>query len=278
MRHGHLDAATRTFNYNNNKKGESKINKIPATLIEGDGIGPEITEATVDVLDTLQAPFEWSRFKAGLAALEESGDVLPNPMLDNIRQTKLALKAPLTTPVGEGFRSATVRLREEFNLYANIRPAHTFVPGGRFEDIDLILIRENTEGLYVGVEHYIPVDGDPRAVASASGIMTRVGCKRIADFTFDYAIRHGRKKVTIVHKANILKKLTGLFLDTALEAGKSYEDKLEIEERIVDNTAMQLIINPSQFDVILTSNMFGDPGGDGSLMFDDDLALFPSGG
>ncbi len=109
-------------------------------------------------MDALQAPFEWSRFKAGLAALEESGDVLPKSMLDNIRQTKLALKAPLTTPVGKGFRSATVRLREEFNLYANVRPARTFIPGGRFEGIDLILIRENTEGLYVGVEHYIPVN------------------------------------------------------------------------------------------------------------------------
>ncbi|MFB3099928.1 MAG: isocitrate/isopropylmalate family dehydrogenase, partial [Gammaproteobacteria bacterium] len=196
------------------------MNKISATLIDGDGIGPEITEVTINVLDALEAPFEWSRHKAGLAALEESGDVLPEPMLDSIRDTKLALKAPLTTPVGEGFRSATVRLREEFNLYANVRPAHTFIPGGRFDNIDLILIRENTEGLYVGVEHYIPVDGDPRAVASASGIMTRVGCKRIADFTFDYALRHGRKKVTIVHKANILKKLTGLFLDTALESGK----------------------------------------------------------
>ena len=238
--------------------GDDKINKIPATLIDGDGIGPEITEATINVLDALKAPFEWTRFKAGLAAMEESGDVLPKPMLDNIRETKLALKAPLTTPVGEGFRSATVRLREEFNLYANVRPAHTFIPGGRFDDIDLILIRENTEGLYVGVEHYIPVDGDPRAVASASGIMTRVGCKRIADFTFDYALRNGRKKVTVVHKANILKKLTGLFLDTALEAGKPFADKLDIEERIVDNTAMQLVINPSQFDVILTSNMFGD--------------------
>ncbi len=210
------------------------------------------------MLEALEAPFEWSRFKAGLAAMEESGDVLPQPMLDDIRRTKLALKAPLTTPVGSGFRSATVRLREEFNLYANVRPAHTFIPGGRFEDIDLILIRENTEGLYVGVEHYIPVDGDPRAVASASGIMTRSGCKRIADFTFDYAVRHGRKKVTVVHKANILKKLTGLFLDTALEAGKAYADQLTIEERIVDNTAMQLVINPSQFDIILTSNMFGD--------------------
>lgn len=190
--------------------------------------------------------------------MEETGDVLPQAMLDNIHQTKLALKAPLTTPIGEGFRSATVRLREEFDLYANVRPAHTFIPGGRFEDIDLILIRENTEGLYVGVEHYIPVDGDPKAVASASGIMTRSGCKRIANFTFDYAVRHGRKKVTIVHKANILKKLTGLFLDTALEAGKPFADKLDVEEKIVDNTAMQLVINPSQFDVILTSNMFGD--------------------
>ena len=227
-------------------------------MIDGDGIGSEITEASIGILAALDAPFEWSRFKAGLAALEESGDVLPQAMLDNIRKTKLALKAPLTTPVGKGFRSATVRLRKEFNLYANVRPAQTFIPGGHFEDIDLILIRENTEGLYVGVEHYIPVDGDPRAVASASGIMTRSGCKRIADFTFDYAVRHGRKKVTVVHKANILKKLTGLFLDTALETGKSFADKLEIEERIVDNTAMQLVINPSQFDVILTSNMFGD--------------------
>lgn len=179
-------------------------------------------------------------------------------MLDDIRRTKLALKSPLTTPVGEGFRSATVRLREEFNLYANVRPAQTFIPGGRFENIDLILVRENTEGLYVGVEHYVPVDGDPKAVASASGIMTRAGCQRIADFTFDYALRHGRKKITVVHKANILKKLTGLFLDTALKAGQAYKDRLEVEERIVDNTAMQLVINPSQFDVILTSNMFGD--------------------
>ena len=240
------------------QKGESNINKISATLIDGDGIGPEITEASIDVLDALKAPFEWSRFKAGIAALEESGDVLPKPMLDNIRQTKLALKAPLSTPVGEGFRSATVRLREEFNLFANVRPAHTFIPGGRFDDINLILIRENTEGLYVGVEHYIPVDGDPRAVASASGIMTRSGCRRIAEFTFDYALRNNRKKVTVVHKANILKKLTGLFLDTALEVSESYKNNLEIEERIVDNTAMQLVINPSQFDVILTSNMFGD--------------------
>jgi isocitrate dehydrogenase (NAD+) len=179
-------------------------------------------------------------------------------MLENIHQTKLALKAPLTTPVGSGFRSATVRMREEFCLYANIRPAITYVPGGRYDDIDLILIRENTEGLYVGVEHFIPIDDDPKAVAEASGIITRSGCRRIAEFTFNYALKNNRKKVTIVHKANILKALTGLFLETALEVGKEYEGQIEIEERIVDNCAMQLVIDPSQFDVILTTNMFGD--------------------
>ncbi len=203
-------------------KRTKPINNIPATLIEGDGIGPEITDATVCVLDALNAPFKWERFKAGMTAFEESGDALPQPMLDNIHQTKLALKGPLTTPIGSGFRSATVRMREEFNLYANVRPAITFIPGGRFEDIDLILVRENTQGFYVGVEHYIAIDDDPKAVAEASGIITRSGCRRIAEFTFDYAVRHNRKKVTIVHKANILKALTGLFLETALEVGKAY--------------------------------------------------------
>ena len=193
-----------------------------------------------------------------MAAFEECGDPLPQDLLENIRHTKLALKAPLTTPVGKGFRSANVRLREEFHLFANVRPAITYVHGGRFEDIDLVLIRENTEGLYVGVEHFIPIDDDPKAVAEASGIITRSGCRRIAEFTFDYAIRHNRKKVTIVHKANILKALTGLFLETALDISKAYEDRISTEERIVDNCAMQLVLNPSQFDVILTTNMFGD--------------------
>lgn len=228
------------------------------TLIEGDGIGPEIVESVTRVLDALEAPFEWQRFTAGLSAFEKYGDPLPEALLENIHNTKLALKAPLATPVGKGFRSANVRLRETFHLFANVRPALTFVHGGRFEDIDLVLIRENTEGLYVGVEHYIPIDDDPKAVAEASGIITRSGCRRIARFAFDYAVQHNRKKVTIVHKANILKKLTGLFLETALQIGKEYESRLQIEERIVDNTAMQLVINPSQFDVILTTNMFGD--------------------
>jgi len=193
-----------------------------------------------------------------MAAYEECGDPLPRPLLDSLRLTRLALKSPLTTPSGSGFRSVTVRLREEFHLFANIRPAETYLPDGRFNNIDLVLIRENTEGLYVGVEHFIPIDGDPRAVAEASGIITRSGCRRIAEFTFDYAVKNNRRKVTIVHKANILKALTGLFLETAQEVGKNYTARIEIEDRIVDNCAMQLVLNPSQFDVILTTNMFGD--------------------
>lgn len=180
-------------------------------------------------------------------------------MLDNIHKTRLALKAPLGTPIGDGFRSANVRLREEFKLYANVRPAVSYLHDRRrYDNIDIVLIRENTQGFYVGVEHYIPIDDDPKAVAEASGIITRSGCRNIAKFTCDYAIKNNRKKITIVHKANILKKLTGLFLETAREVSKEYEGQLEIEDRIVDNTAMQLVTNPGQFDMILTTNMFGD--------------------
>jgi isocitrate dehydrogenase (NAD+) len=195
-----------------------------------------------------------------LSAFEEFGDPLPQAMMDNIRKTRLALKAPLGTPIGDGFRSANVRLREEFKLYANVRPAISYLHNRRqYDNIDIVLIRENTQGFYVGVEHYIPIDDDPKAVAEASGIITRSGCRKIAKYTFDYAIKNNRKKITIVHKANILKKLTGLFLETAREVGKEdkYKD-LEIEDRIVDNTAMQLVTNPAQFDMILTTNMFGD--------------------
>jgi len=194
-----------------------------------------------------------------MSAYKEGGDALPQAMLDDIHKTKLALKAPLETPIGEGFRSATVRLREEFKLYANVRPGISYLHSRRqYDNIDVVLIRENTQGFYVGVEHYIPIDDDPKAVAEASGIMTRSGCRKIAKYTFEYAIKNNRKKVTIVHKANILKKLTGLFLETALEVGEEYKDRIIIEDRIVDNTAMQLVINPSQFDMILTTNMFGD--------------------
>lgn len=194
-----------------------------------------------------------------MSAYEEGGDALPQDMIEDIHKTRLALKAPLEKPIGEGFRSATVRLREEFKLYANVRPGISYLHNRRqYDNIDVVLIRENTQGFYVGIEHYIPIDDDPKAVAEASGIMTRSGCRKIAKYTFEYAIKNNRKKVTIVHKANILKKLTGLFLETALEVGEEYKDRIIIEDRIVDNTAMQLVINPSQFDMILTTNMFGD--------------------
>ena len=231
---------------------------IPATLIPGDGIGPEIMDATVKVLESLGAPFAWEVHQAGMAGLETFGDPLPQTTLDSIRRTRLALKGPLTTPVAGGYRSSNVRLREEFHLYANVRPARTMVPGGRYEDIDLVLVRENMEGLYVGFEHYIPIGDDPHAVAIGSGVNTRAGCRRIVEFAFEYAVSNGRKKVTIVHKANILKALTGLFLETAQDVAKHYEGRIQVEERIVDACAMQLVLNPWQFDVIVTTNLFGD--------------------
>jgi len=231
---------------------------IPATLIPGDGIGPEIVEATVMVLDALGAPFVWEVHQAGMSGVEAFGDPLPQATIESIRRTRLALKGPLTTPVGGGYRSSNVRLREEFHLYANVRPAFTLVPGGRYEDIDIVLVRENLEGLYVGFEHYIPISDDPHAVAIGSGVNTRAGCRRIAEYAFEYALHNGRKKVTIVHKANILKALTGLFLETAKEVGKRYEGRLQVNDRIVDACAMQLVLNPWQFDVIVTTNLFGD--------------------
>src|SRR3712207_4528653 len=179
--------------------------QLPATLIPGDGIGPEITAAVLEILDALGAPFAWDTRQGGVAALEAHGDPLPEATIESIRRTKLALKGPLTTPVGGGFRSINVRLREAFGLYANLRPVRTLMPGGRYEDIDLVLVRENLEGLYVAFEHYIPVGDDPHAVAISSGINTRDGCRRIVEFAFDYAVRNERRKVTLVHKANVLK-------------------------------------------------------------------------
>ena len=151
-----------------------------------------------------------------------------------------------------------VRLREEFKLYANVRPGRTLIPGGRYDDIDLVLVRENLEGLYVGFEHYIPIDGDPQAAAISSGVNTRAGSRRIAEFAFDYAVRNGRKKVTIVHKANVLKALTGIFLEAARDVAKRYDGRVAVDDRIVDACAMQLVLNPWQFDVIVTTNLFGD--------------------
>lgn len=231
---------------------------IPCTLLPGDGIGPEITAATLTVLEALKAPFDFREQTAGAAAVEQGLDPLPEAALDDIRHTRLALKGPLTTPVGSGYRSVNVRLREEFQLYANVRPGRSVIPEGKFPDVDLVLIRENTGGFYVGVEHFIAIGDDPHAVAEATGILTRENCRRIAEFTFDYAVKHKRRKVTVVHKANILKSLTGLFLETVQDVGARYADKVELEDRIVDNCAMQLVLNPAQFDMILTTNMFGD--------------------
>ncbi len=229
-----------------------------ATLIAGDGIGPEITEATLHVLDALGVRFDWDEEYGGMSAVEKAGTPLPNATLDSIRRTKLALKGPLTTPVGGGYRSVNVALRQEFDLYANVRPTKTIVLGGRYSDIDLVIIRENTEGLYVGLDHTFRVGDDPKAVAQATSVMTRDGSRRICRYAFEYAKTHGRKKVTIVHKANILKATSGLFLETGRLVAKEYEGVIAWEDKIVDNTAMQLVINPQQFDVIVTTNLFGD--------------------
>jgi isocitrate dehydrogenase (NAD+) len=229
-----------------------------ATLIRGDGIGPEITAATLLVLDALGTTFDWDEQYGGVVAVEKTGTPLPDATLDSIRRTTLALKGPLTTPVGDGYRSVNVALRQEFDLYANVRPAKTIVPGGRYEHVDLVIVRENTEGLYVGMDHTFRVAGDRRAIAQAFSIVTREGSRRVCAYAFEYAKRHGRKKVTIVHKANILKSTSGLFLETARYVAKAYEGVVACDDKIVDNCAMQLVLNPEQFDVIVTTNLFGD--------------------
>jgi isocitrate dehydrogenase (NAD+) len=233
--------------------------RIPATLIPGDGIGPEIVEATLAVLDALGAPFDWDTQVAGLAGVNATGDPLPGAALDSIRRTRLALKGPLETPSGGGYRSSNVRLREEFKLYANLRPARTLVPGGRFDNIDLVVVRENLEGLYIGHEHYVQIDDDPHAVAMATGINTRAGCRHILEFAFEHAIATGRKKVTIVHKANIMKALTGIFKETGEQMyEEKYKGRIQMDTVIVDACAMKLVLNPWQFDVLVTTNLFGD--------------------
>jgi isocitrate dehydrogenase (NAD+) len=228
------------------------------TLIPGDGIGPSITEATTRILEAAGAAVQWDERLAGVAAIETHHTPIPEETLESVRRTTVALKGPLTTPVGTGFRSINVALRKEFDLYANVRPALTLMTGGRYEDIDLVLIRENTEGLYVGVEHYIGVGDDPRAAAESVRIITRYGAERIVRYAFDYAVSHGRRKVTLAHKANILKFTQGLFLDIGREIAKEYEGRVEFEDRIIDATAMLLVLNPYQFDVLVMENMFGD--------------------
>ena len=229
-----------------------------ATLIQGDGIGPEITAETVKVLAAAGVSFEWEDELAGVAAVDATGTPLPDATIESIRRTRLALKGPLTTPVGTGFRSVNVGLRKEFELYANVRPARTIVPGGRYENVDIVMVRENLEGLYVGYEHFIPIGDDPRAVGESIAVVTRVGCERVIRYAFEYALTHGRKKVTIVHKANILKMVSGLFLEVGKQVATEYAGRVASNDMIVDNTAMQLVMRPEQFDVMVTTNMFGD--------------------
>jgi isocitrate dehydrogenase (NAD+) len=231
-----------------------------ALICRTDAIAVEGFDAALDRADAYAAAgadIEWDRQVAGMAGVARWNDPIPDATLDSIKRTRVALKGPLETPVGEGFRSINVALRKTFDLYANVRPAYTIVPG-RFENIDLVLVRENTEGLYIGVEHYVRIGDDPKAAAESVAIITRQGSERIVRYAFEYALAHGRQKVTLVHKANILKFSQGLFLDVGRMVAREYEGRIQFEERIIDAMAMHLVMRPEQFDVIVTTNLFGD--------------------
>jgi isocitrate dehydrogenase (NAD+) len=228
------------------------------TLIPGDGIGPSITDATVRLLDAARADIVWDRQLAGAAAVAAVNDPIPEATLDSIRRTKLALKGPLETALGKGFRSINVALRQAFDLYANVRPAKTVLTGLKFSGVDIVLVRENTEGLYIGIENYIKIGDDPMAAAQSMAVITRFGSERIIRYAFEYALAHGRKKISLVHKANILKYSQGLFLEVGRAIAKEYAGKVTVEEKIVDACAMELVMRPERFDVIVTTNLFGD--------------------
>ncbi|MGB0135503.1 isocitrate/isopropylmalate family dehydrogenase, partial [Dokdonella sp.] len=224
-------------------------------VIRGDGIGPEIVDSVVRVLDALDVGLAYEFVEAGVSAQQTVGELLPQATLDSIARHKVALKGPLTTPIGGGFSSVNVELRKHFDLYANVRPAITF-PGtkARYENIDIITVRENTEGAYGSEGQTLSEDGE---VAQSLIRNTRRGCERIVRYAFDLASRQRRKKVTAVHKANIMKTTSGLFLKVARDVARDYPD-IAFNEMIVDNTCMQLVMNPQQFDVIVTTNLFGD--------------------
>jgi isocitrate dehydrogenase (NAD+) len=225
------------------------------TLIPGDGIGQEISSAATRVIEATGVKIDWDVQEAGLNAIEKYKDPLPQAVIDSISRNKVALKGPLTTPIGTGFRSVNVALRKEFELYSNLRPAKSFEGvKSRYQNIDLVIVRENTEEFYSGIEHYVDAK---RSAAETIGIVTRTGSERILRFAFEYAKSHGRKKVTVVHKANILKYTSGLFLDVARGMAKEYPE-IEMNERIIDNMAMQMVINPYQFNIVVTTNLFGD--------------------
>jgi len=223
------------------------------TLVPGDGIGPEVTAATVRVVEAAGADLEWESHVAGAEALARVGDPLPDELLESIRRNRVALKGPVTTPIGKGFQSINVQLRKALDLYANLRPCKTLpsIPG-RFENVDLVVVRENTEDLYSGLEHEV-VPG----VVESLKIITARASTRIARFAFEYARKYDRKRITAVHKANIMKMSDGLFLDCFRTVAEEYPD-IEADDRIIDNLCMQLVIRPEDYDVLLLENLYGD--------------------
>ena len=224
------------------------------TLLPGDGIGPEVTDATLQVLDATGVDLDWDEQTAGMAAYETGGDPLPPAVAESIRRNKVALKGPLTTPVGTGFRSANVQLRQTLDLYANVRPCVS-LPNtrARYEGIDLLIFRENTEGLYAGIEYF-----DARnQIADSIARVTRTGSEKIIRFAFEQATKMDRRRITLVHKANILKKTGGMFLEIGREIAQDYP-AMTFDDRIVDNMAMQLVVYPERYDCIVTTNLFGD--------------------
>jgi len=224
------------------------------TLIPGDGIGPELAEATRRVLDATGIAFEWEVVEAGEATIATHGTPLPDEVLESIRRNKIALKGPITTPVGSGFRSVNVGLRQALNLYANLRPARSMRGlETRYEDVDLVIVRENTEDLYAGIEHMVGRDA-----AESIKIITREASERIARFAFEYAVANGRRKVTAVHKANIMKLSDGLFLESCRTVAADYGGRIEFEDRIIDNMCLQLVQKPEQYDVLVLPNLYGD--------------------
>ena len=244
--------------------------KHTITLIPGDGIGPEVTDAVVRILEATGVKFEWERFAAGAGAYEIHGEYIPKELYKSIEKNRVGLKGPVTTPVGGGFPSINVTLRQKFELFANFRPIKN-LPGleTRYPNVDLIIIRENTEGLYVGLEHEV-VPG----VIESLKVMTKKGCTRIAKFAFDYAQKHGRKKIHAIHKANIMKMSDGLFLKCARDVAKNYPE-ITYAEHIIDNTCMQLVMNPYQYDTLVMENLYGDIVSDLCAAFVGGLGLVP---
>jgi isocitrate dehydrogenase (NAD+) len=227
--------------------------KHTITLIPGDGIGPEVSAAVVRIIEAAGVEVEWETHYAGAQALEKFGDTLPQDLLDSIIRNKVALKGPITTPVGKGFTSVNVGLRKTLDLYANLRPVRALpnVPS-RYPELDLVVVRENTEDLYSGIEHVV-VPG----VVESIKIITEKASTRIARFAFEFARREGRKKVTAVHKANIMKLSDGLFLECFRNVARDYPE-IEADDKIVDNACMQLVMRPEQFDIMLLENLYGD--------------------